>query len=255
MADNASVFCEGLTAYLARHLGMPVRVLHGVAWPERERKLYRGEAQLGVVCGLQYVYAVDRGEQPGIDLLAAPVMRGERYHGRPIYFSDVVVRHDSPARCLSDLRGATWAYNEPTSHSGYSLPRYVLASRGENVVGFFGRVTMSGSHQRSLELILAGAIDASAIDTTVLEQEFRLHPELRGRLRVVETLGPSPIPPLVISRLVSKPIRHALLRLLFDMPQDPVGMGVLALAEVARFVRVSDADYDQIRYMARFTRR
>ena len=125
MADNAAVFCQGLAAYLARHLGMPMRVLHGVPWQERERMLYRGQAQLGVVCGLQYVYAVDRGEQPGIDVLAAPVMRGARYQGRPIYFSDVVVVRDDPARCLSDLRGAAWAYNEPTSHSGYILPRYV----------------------------------------------------------------------------------------------------------------------------------
>ena len=250
MAENTAVFYHGLSTYLARHLGIPARVLDDVPWQEREQMLYRGEAQLGVVCGLQYVYAVDRGEQPGVDLLAAPVMRGERYQGRPIYFSDVVVRHDSPARCLADLRGAAWAYNEPTSQSGYNLPRYVLACRGEKA-GFFGRVTMSGSHQRSLNLILDGTIDASAIDTTVLEQEFRLHPELGGRLRVVETLGPSPIPPLVISRLVPRSVRVALLRLLLDMPKDPLGMEVLALADVARFVRVSHAGYDQIRHMAR----
>jgi phosphonate transport system substrate-binding protein len=250
MADNAAVFCQGLAAYLARHLGVPVRVLDGVLWQERERMLYRGEAHLGVVCGLQYVYAVDRGEQPGVDLLAAPVMGGARYQGRPIYFSDVVVRYDSPVRCLSDLRGAAWAYNEPTSHSGYILPRFVLASRGEKA-DFFGRVTMSGSHQRSLELILAGAIDASAIDTTVLEQELRLHPHLAEQLRVIETLGPSPVPPLVISRLVPESIRLALLRLLLEMSHDPIGMEVLARADVARFVRVSDADYDHIRHMAR----
>jgi phosphonate transport system substrate-binding protein len=109
---------------------------------------------------------------------------------------------------------------------------------------------MSGSHPRSLNLILDGTIDASAIDTTVLEQEFRLHPELGWRLRVVETLGPSPIPPLVISRLVPRSVRVALLRLLLDMPKDPLGMEVLAPAEVARFVRVSHAGYDQIRHMA-----
>jgi hypothetical protein len=102
-----------------------------VPWQEHERLLYGGEAQLGVVCGLQHVYAVDRGERSGVELVAAPVMRGERYLGRSIYFSDVVVRREGPARCLADLRGAAWAYNEPSSQSGYNRPRYVLATRGE----------------------------------------------------------------------------------------------------------------------------
>src|SRR5204862_2627829 len=127
-------------------------------------------------------------ERPGVDLLAAPVMNGERYQGQPIYFSDVVVRHESPVGCLRDLRGAAWAYNERTSQSGYGLPCYVLAVRGEGA-GYFGRVVMSGAHQHSLELILDGTVDAAAIDSTVLEQEFRQHPELTGRVKVIETLG------------------------------------------------------------------
>jgi phosphonate transport system substrate-binding protein len=250
MADNAAEFCGALVDYLARRLGVAVRELDAVDWQERERMLYRGEAQLGVVCGLQYVYAVDRGERPGIDLLAAPVMRGERYRGRPIYFSDVVVRRDSPARCLADLRGASWAYNEPTSQSGYNLPRYVLASRGETA-GFFGRVVASGAHQRSLELILDGAVDAAAIDSTVLERELELHPELAERLRVIEILGPSAIPPLVVSRAVPRSRRADLLRLVLEMHDDPAGSEVLAEADIVRFVRVSRANYDQIRQMAR----
>jgi phosphonate transport system substrate-binding protein len=137
MADNAAEFCGALVDYLARRLGVAVRELDAVDWQERERMLYRGEAQLGVVCGLQYVYAVDRGERPGIDLLAAPVMRGERYRGRPIYFSDVVVRRDSPARCLADLRGTSWAYNEPTSQSGYNLPRRACAFRWFDLIFLF----------------------------------------------------------------------------------------------------------------------
>jgi phosphonate transport system substrate-binding protein len=36
---------------------------------------------------------------------AAPVPAGDRYAGRPIYYSDVIVRHDSPISCLEELRG------------------------------------------------------------------------------------------------------------------------------------------------------
>ena len=46
---------------------------------------------------------------------------------------------------------------------------------------FFGRVIESGSHETSLQMILDGAIDGSAIDSTVLELETRAPPYPGGR--------------------------------------------------------------------------
>jgi phosphonate transport system substrate-binding protein len=253
MADNALGFCQDVAAYLTARLGITTRVLD-LPWLECERRLYRGQADFGVVCGLQYVGAVDRGDEPGIDLLAAPVMRGARYANRPIYFSDVVVLRDHPARLLADLRGAMWAYNEPTSHSGYGVTHYTLATRGEHA-GFFGRVVASGSHLRSLSLLVTGEIDASAIDSTVLEQELRLRPYLADQIRVVETLGPSPIPPLVVSRALPANLRADLQTALLTMHVDRAGEAVLDAAAMRRLVPVSDADYEPIRQMARVAER
>jgi hypothetical protein len=78
-ADNAAPFYRGLVQYLSAALGTPVRLLDEAPWHERERWLYRGQAQLGVVCGLQYV-----GAEHALGLLGAPVMRGLRYGKRPI---------------------------------------------------------------------------------------------------------------------------------------------------------------------------
>ena len=104
-----------------------------------------------------------------MELLAVPVPAGPRYHGRPIYFSDVIVRKQSPFQTFADLRGAAWAYNEPrTLHSGYNVVRAYLAELGERD-GYFGGVVESGAHQPSIEMIVDGRADCSAIDSTVLE--------------------------------------------------------------------------------------
>ncbi len=166
-----------------------------------------------------------------------------------MYFSDVVVRRRSRFRTFADLRGATWAYNEPHSHSGYNVVRYHLATRGETA-GYFGRIIASGAHETSLQLLLAGAIDATAIDTTVLEAELQRHPALQEDLRVVTTLGPSPIPPWVVWQRVPPEVRSAVRELLLHMHQDPHGRTLLMAARVARFVHVDDHDYDPIRQMA-----
>ena len=77
-----------------------------------------------------------------------------------------------------------------------------------------------------------------------------MRPELAERLRVIETLGPSAIPPLVVSRAVPRARRESLLGLLLEMHGDAAGAEILARAEVARFVRASLTAYDEIRRMA-----
>jgi phosphonate transport system substrate-binding protein len=248
MADNAAFFYRALGGYLTRRTGIPVEVEESVPWQERERMLDRGEVEMGIICGLPYVRKADRSASH-LELLAAPVMQGARYGGKPVYFSDVVVRRDSPFRSFADLRGAAWAYNEPASHSGYCLTRCHLFRLGE-LRGYFSRVVEAGAHQTALRMVIDGAINASAIDSTVLELELKLHPELAPLIRVVDTFGPSPIPPAVISTRLPVGTRRGLRQALLDMHLDPDGEKILAAAMAARFVGVEDADYHAIRAMA-----
>jgi phosphonate transport system substrate-binding protein len=249
-ADNAQAFYCDLVAYLAEAVHHSIRLSDEPRWQAREQQLVRGQAHLGIVCGLQYVHSVERGDEPGIELLAAPVMRGQRYAAQPVYFSDVVVRAVDAARSFDDLSGVRFAFNERTSHSGYGVVRHALSVRGYTRA-FFGSTVESGAHERSLAWIVAGAADASAIDSTVLEAEFQAAPALRRQLRVVATLGPSPIPPLVVSRGVRPEVRADLRQAVLEMHRDPRARHVLASAGVHQYVAVQDSDYDPIRAMAR----
>lgn len=246
-AANADPAIRAIAAYLGDRLGLPVAFADAPRWQDREILFDRGEAQMAWLCGLVYVDKRDAG-QP-IELLAAPVMQGERYADRPVYFSDVVVRADSPFQRFTDLRGARWAYNNLGSHSGHLITRYHLATLGEDSL-FFGRVVESGAHQRSLALILAGEIDASAIDSTVLETELLLRPEIAGQIRILDRLGPSPIPPWVIRPEVPSTLAASLRRCFVEMHTDPAGAALLAAAQTLRFAPVQDDDYTPIRRMA-----
>ena len=63
---------------------------------------------------------------------------------------------------------------------------------------YFGQVVEAGFHQRALRMVAEGVVDGSAIDCQVLAVELRERPELAERIRVVESLGPSPIQPVVV---------------------------------------------------------
>lgn len=248
-ADVAESFSKALTAYIGQRLGMVTEFVGDIPWQERELLLDQGQIDVAWICGLPYVRK-NAGANNGIDLLAAPVMQHARYANKPVYYSDVVVHADSHFRSFEDLKGASWAYNESGSHSGYNLVRYHLAVNG-TAGGYFARVIESGSHQDSLQMILERAIDASAIDSTVLEMEAIRNPSITSDIRTIHVLGPSPAPPWVVHRSVPAEIRQTLQLEFLEMDKTHNGRRILQTAGILRFVRIADEDYDPIREMER----
>src|SRR5262245_16985898 len=221
-------------------LGLPAELTVGTDYEEVQ------DADAAFLCGLAYVELVDR-DCP-LEAVAATVLRGERYGGQPVYFSDVIVHRDSPFSRFDDLRGCSWSYNEPLSHSGYGITRYRLVQLGETN-GFFGRVIEAGWHERSIRLVCAGEVDAAAVDSQVLALALRDWPDLAGRLRVIDTLGPSTIQPIVVSRRLPECLRAGVRAALLGLADGPGTRAQLARGHIDRFVAVTDASYDDLRQM------
>lgn len=243
LAPNVYPVYACVADYVGKQLGWRTELHDGESFAAFER----GEVDVGFICGLPYVQLM-RSSDPPVELLAAPVLQGERYGGLPIYFSDVVVRRDSPYRAFAELRGCAWAYNDRDSHSGYNITRYTLVRMGETH-GFFDRVVEAGFHQEALRMVADGRVDASAIDSQVLAIELREHPDIAERVRIIDTLGPASIQPVVAARHVSDMLKGELREVLCTMGDDPSARGMLDYGFVARFAPVVDADYDDIRGM------
>ena len=81
--------------YIARYLGERLDLATSLHAGCELTELTRGEAELGFLCGLLYIH-LRRASSCPFELLAAPVLLGERYQNAPLYFSDMVVGHDSP---------------------------------------------------------------------------------------------------------------------------------------------------------------
>lgn len=140
-----------------------------------------GGADLAFVCAPAYVALRRVGAAALVPF--APVFDDPRAQGRPVYFSDVVVRADHPAETLDDLVSVPWAVNDERSLSGYGC---VVKALGTDVAHMW-----SGGHLRSLELVRSGAVDAAAIDANTLRRVGH------DGLRVVHTFGPHPVQPLI----------------------------------------------------------
>jgi phosphonate transport system substrate-binding protein len=243
LAPSVLPVYQAITEGVGRQLGMETELVVETSYESCKKD----ENEVCFVCSLPYVTF----ERQGLDLavpVAAPVLEGDRYRGLPIYFSDVIVHRDSPFESFLDLRGRSWAYNEPLSHSGYGITRYHLVRLGETR-GFFGKVVEAGFHQDAIHMVAREEIDGSAIDSQVLAVELRDQPELAEYVRVVESLGPSTIQPVAVSRRVPPELREAIRDVLVTMAEDPALRARLAIGLVERFVAVDAASYDDIRIM------
>jgi len=226
LAPAAAPHYQALAQVAAAAAGCEVEPLVPGNLEELEHEL--AQPALAFLCGLPYSRLRDRGFP--VDPLAAPVPTGERYGGRPLYFSDLVV-----VPGVEDLSTARFAVNDLGSLSGYVLPRSELGSLLDAPV-------LTGSHHNSLAALRAGEVDAAPIDSTVLALEGL------GELEVLRSFGPVTSPPAVLANGTPE-LAEALRAGLLGAAGEPLRLG-----RVERFAAVSDGDYNVVRRIDRTVR-
>src|SRR6266516_2055713 len=246
-ASFLSPILYGTYAHIARYVGEKIGFSTTLKVGQSFEEFADGQVDVAFICGLPYVRMTSQEPCP-VELMAAPILMGKRYLHRPIYFSDVIVRSDSPYTSFDDLGGCVWAYNERVSHSGCNLVCYSLLERGKSL-DYFGKTVKSGSHLRSLEMVLEGEADAAAIDSHLSDILRSRDKRLTRRLRVVDVLGPSSIPPVVVSKKLDNELKCKLQDALITMHIDDCGARQLQEGLIERLVAVRDEDYGNIREM------
>ncbi len=235
LGTAAAPHYQAVASIVAAAVGAPRTTLIEADLGVLRREVADPRPAIAFLCGLPYVLL--RRDGAPVEALAAPVPDDPAEPEAPIYFSDIVARPGAPPleRCRIGFNGAD-------SLSGWVLPRSGLADPDRL------HWVRTGSHRRSLALLVTGEIDAAPIDSHVLRLERRLDRRLAVLQRLAR-IGPLPAPPVVAfggtaaSRAV---IRQALL----DLPRTPGGRRALQLAGLARYAPVTSATYAPVLRLA-----
>jgi ABC-type phosphate/phosphonate transport system substrate-binding protein len=208
----------------------------------------RDDLGLAMMCGLPFA---QRGARP--TLVAAPVPSPARYGGRPVYFTDIVVRADSSFERLEDTFGGTVGHTLADSMSGGVALRDHLAPYRRRASTRLYRATVGNLvHARGvIEALAAGRIDVGPLDSYYHDLLRHDEPALAAQVRVVACTEPMPIPPLVATARTT----DAELQRLRDALGDVATSDALAPARerllLAGFAIPDPAGYDVLAAMAR----
>lgn len=233
-----------LVAYLGEGLRRRTEIVQRRSYKEISDLLERGEVDVAFVCGRPYV--IDR-ERFGLELLAAPIV----YDG-PIYYSYVIVPHDSPVERFEDLRGRRYAFSDPLSNSGHLVPTYMLARMGETSERFFRRYIFTYSHSATVEAVAVKFVDGASVDSYVYDYLTATNPRLTERTKIVLRSPPFGITPVVIRAGVEPALKAQIRSLFLRMHRERRGQDILRHMMIKRFETIPDGRFDGIRDMLRF---
>jgi phosphonate transport system substrate-binding protein len=214
---------------LEPNLEVEIELVQRRTYQEVNDLLATGQLDAALVCTGGYV-ALERRSPGAVEVVAVPVV-----HGRTTYQSYVIVPAPSPAADLADLKGKRFAFTDELSLSGFAYPSHLLRTMGAEARAFFGSVTFTHSHDRSIDAVAKGVVDGAAVDSLVYDELVRSSAEIRAATRVIHRSPPYGVSPVVVSTRVPPERRAALRKALLKLHEDPEARAALGLVGFDRF--------------------
>jgi phosphonate transport system substrate-binding protein len=192
-------------------------------------------------------YAQAKSRDNGVTAFASRIQGvGPHTDSGSSYHSLLIVRRDKRFDSLARLQGASVSLVDPASTSGALVPRHAMAAlTGMPLERYFGRLTFSGSHDRAIEAVQKGFVDAAFIASTRLDEALRSGSVRPDELGIRWKSVPLPNDPFVyraqLCTTVVEKIKQAFFR------ENAALQEMFRRLNTEGFVRVTDETYQDIR--------
>ncbi|MES2945811.1 MAG: PhnD/SsuA/transferrin family substrate-binding protein [Pseudomonadota bacterium] len=236
-----------LLAWVLERAGLPWEVIDYDAPAPLSVLWARNDLGLAMMCGLPFA---KRTERPV--LITAPVPSTAAYAGKPVYFTDIVVRADSPFQKLEDTFGGVIGYTLVDSMSGgVALRCHLEAFRTPQRPRLYNKTVGGFVNARNvIEALVAGTIDAGPLDSYYHDLLKRNDPAFAAQVRLVARTAAMPIPPLVATTRLADAELSRLQTALLAVNTVPELAALLERLQLAGFALVEAESYQVLAEMA-----
>ncbi|MDX1374202.1 MAG: PhnD/SsuA/transferrin family substrate-binding protein [Burkholderiales bacterium] len=196
-----------------------------------------------LMCGLPFT---QRAPRPA--LVASPVPAGERYAGRPVYFTDFAVRADAPYGTLEDTFGGVVGFTLADSYSGcVALRAHLLPHRQARGAPLY-RSAVGGfvNARKIIEALDKGRIDVGPLDSYYFDLLRANDPDCAAKVRLVGSTDAAPIPAFIATAALAAPDLERLRNALLEAGTVPELGAQRSLLQLARFAVPREQDYTTI---------
>jgi len=242
-----------LQDYFAKQFGVQVRLFTATDYAGIIEAVKAKRVELAIFGPASYARAIEVTDG-NVD----PLVIEADINGVAAYRSVMIVRADSPAQKIEDLRGKTLAFVDPNSTSGFVAPNFFLSKAGTPANTYFSRTGFAGSHDNVALAIINNQYDSgfvwyrSATDS-VFQRMWDKNLIPKDSVRVVWTSPDIPESPWAARKDLPQAMRDDLRKALMDMPtNDPAAFKQITEGNSKGFVLGSHAVYEPIIEMLKF---
>ncbi|MFV3402982.1 phosphate/phosphite/phosphonate ABC transporter substrate-binding protein [Pseudomonas sp. NY15463] len=220
---------QPLLKRLSEAAGVPVELVISASYESVVDAIVSGGADLARLGPASYIIAHQRDRR--IEPFATFTLSAGTYTPAGNHYQALLLtRADGPSD-LDSLRGARVALSDPASTSGSLVPSVEFASKvGTPLQGYFNSLVYAGNHDKALDALLEGRVDAAFVASERADAYLKAHTLDPRRLQVLWRSAPIYYDPYVFSAGLCPALKHKLRKAMLADPE--------ALAE---FVASQDA--------------
>ncbi|SES05526.1 phosphate/phosphite/phosphonate ABC transporter substrate-binding protein [Salisediminibacterium halotolerans] len=228
-------------SYLEKKLDRPVELMQRQTYGEIYELFENGDADLGMVCAYLGTLGKDTGK---MEIAATPVM-----NGRDDFTSYIIVPAESENRSLADLEGASFAFSDELSYSGYLYTAYELEQLDETPDTFFERTYYTYSHDNTVAAVANGLVEGGSVHSGVYDQMQEVGSPLTEKTTIIgegQNVGNSPI---VFRSDLDDDLKEDLTSYLMAMDGSAEGENTLDAMDADKFIEPEPGMFQPVRLM------
>lgn len=232
---------EPMHDYLERETGTTIEVFIPDDYGELIEAMKNDQVDIGQYGPLSFTIAERQKD------LIPLVVRDRKDYGIT-YNSIIITKKGAGYASIDDLKGVTMAFVNPASTSGFIMPYSLFKSRGIDIDMFFSDIKYLGSHDKVLEAIVGGEIDAGAMSKTVLTMLIQDGEAGLEDLDILWESEPIPGSPWVSRADFSQKQTKAFVDAMLSIHEkDPEALAEYGSSKIRRYVRIDDEMYNGVR--------
>lgn len=236
---------QPLVKALEARLQRPVEIVVAPSYGAVVEGLLAASVDLAELGPASYAQAKARDE--GITAFASLIQRvGLHTDASDSYRSLLIARRDKAFKDVASLRGVSVSLIDPASTSGALIPRQAIQQlTGEPLERYFGRITFAGAHDRAIQAVQKGFVDAAFVSSSRLDEGLRTGSVGANEIVVLWQSAPIPYDPFVYRSHLCPELIDKIKPAFFNSGSALQGMFDQLHAQ--GFTPVNDTQYRQIR--------
>lgn len=247
-ANRISLNAKGLLEYLEKETGYYFTSAYPASYIAVVEAFGSSKADIAMINTFSYLMVND--------LYGAEArLRIVRDQGETTYRGQIITRTDSGIDSLEDLNGKSFAFVDPSSTSGYILPKSMFDKKGiklaETVFGMKHDNVVMMVYQKQ---VAAGATYYSPPDKVtgqIYDARMRVekqYPDVQKKIKIIALTQNIPNDPFVFRKDMPEEMKNKIINALIKYVQTKKGRDAMyEISDIRGLIITKDSDYDPLR--------